>query len=124
MFSFFQQIAAEALHIPRHKVVAKVKRIGGGFGGKETRATTLSLPVAVAAYKLRKPVRAVLDREEDMQITGYRHPCLIKYKVAFENDGKITGAVFEIYSNAGYSMDISCSVRITCRVLNLTSIKI
>ncbi|XP_072938679.1 xanthine dehydrogenase-like [Epargyreus clarus] len=104
------QIAAEALHIPRHKVVAKVKRIGGGFGGKETRATTLALPVAVAAYKLKKPVRAVLDRDEDMQITGYRHPCLIKYKVAYDNDGKISGAIFHIYSNAGYSMDISCSM--------------
>lgn len=93
-------------------MVAKVKRIGGGFGGKETRASILAVPVAIAAYKLKKPVRAVFDREEDMQVTGYRHPCLIEYEVAFDNDGKIMGARFQVYSNAGNSMDISCSVRI------------
>ncbi|XP_063893712.1 xanthine dehydrogenase [Helicoverpa armigera] len=103
-------IAAAALRIPNHKVVAKVKRVGGGFGGKETRATILAIPVAIAAYKLKTAVRAVLDRDEDMQASGYRHPCLIKYKVGFTEDGKITGAKFEIYGNAGNSMDISCSM--------------
>ncbi|XP_049867765.1 xanthine dehydrogenase-like [Pectinophora gossypiella] len=103
-------IASETLGIPNHKVVAKVKRIGGGFGGKETRAALLAIPVAVAAYKLKKPVRAVFDRDEDMQVTGYRHPCLIKYKVAFNDDGKISGAVYDVYSNAGNYMDISCSM--------------
>lgn len=104
-------MASEALRIPNHKVVAKVKRLGGGFGGKETRTSLLAVPVAIAAYKLKKPVRAVLDRDEDMQTTGYRHPCLIKYKVAFNDDGKIIGAVFDIYCNAGNTMDISCAVR-------------
>lgn len=101
---------SHALGIPNHKVVAKVKRIGGGFGGKETRAATLAVPVAIAAYKLKKPVRAVLDRDEDIQLTGYRHPYLIKYKVGFDKNGRILGIIFDIYSNAGYSMDISCSV--------------
>lgn len=64
----------------------------------------------MAAYKLKKPVRAVLDRDEDMQVTGYRHPCLIKYRAAFDDEGKIIATKFEIYVNAGYSMDISCSV--------------
>ncbi|CAH2247060.1 jg23904 [Pararge aegeria aegeria] len=103
-------LAAEALAIPNHKVVAKVKRIGGGFGGKESRPSLLALPVAIAAYKLKKPVRAVFDRDEDMQVTGHRHPFLIKYKVAFDNNGKILGAIFDIYANAGSSMDISCSM--------------
>lgn len=97
--------------IPNHKVVAKVKRIGGGFGGKECRPALLALPVAIAAYKLKKPIRAVLDRDEDMQVTGYRHPFLIKYKVAFDDSGKILGAHFDVYANAGNYMDISCSVR-------------
>lgn len=109
----FQLLAAEALRIPNHKVVCKVKRIGGGFGGKETRAALLAVPVAIASYKLKKPVRAVLDRDEDIQVSGYRHPCLINYKVAFNDDGKINGAKFEIYSNAGNSMDISCSVSVS-----------
>ncbi|CAK1600928.1 unnamed protein product [Parnassius mnemosyne] len=103
-------IASESLRIPKHKVVVKVKRVGGGFGGKETRATVLAIPVAVAAYKLKKPIRAVLDRDEDMQVSGYRHPFLTKYEVAFDEKGKIIGAVFNIYANAGNSMDISCSM--------------
>ena len=109
-FLFLQHFVSHALGIPNHKVVAKVKRIGGGFGGKETRAATLAVPVAIAAYKLKKPIRAVLDRDEDIQISGYRHPCLTKYKIAFDDHGKILGAIFDIYCNAGYSMDISCSV--------------
>ncbi|XP_047530210.1 xanthine dehydrogenase-like [Vanessa atalanta] len=102
--------AAKVLGIPNHKVVAKVKRIGGGFGGKETRAVVLAIPVAVAAYNLKKPIRAVLDRDEDMQLTGYRHPMLIKYKVAFNDDGKITAVIYDLYANAGNYMDISCSM--------------
>lgn len=98
--------------------MSKVKRIGGGFGGKETRAVILAIPVAVAAYKLKKPVRAVLDRDEDMQVTGYRHPCLIKYRAAYDDLGKITATKFEIYVNAGYSMDISCAVS-NCKCLLL-----
>ncbi|KAL4716333.1 hypothetical protein ACJJTC_006695 [Scirpophaga incertulas] len=103
-------MVSETLRIPIHKVISKVKRIGGGFGGKETRATILAIPVAIAAYKLKKPVRAVLDRDEDMQVSGYRHPCLITYRVAFDSNGRISGAVFYIYGNAGNSMDISCSM--------------
>lgn len=110
-FFVLQHIVSETLCIPNHKVIAKVKRIGGGFGGKETRASVLAVPVAVAAYKLKKPVRAVLDREEDMQVTGYRHPILTKYKVAFNDDGKIIGVIYNVYVNAGNCMDISCSVR-------------
>ncbi|CAG9785631.1 unnamed protein product [Diatraea saccharalis] len=104
------RIASEALQIPNHKITCKVKRIGGGFGGKETRAAILALPVALAAYRLKKPVRAVLDRDEDMQVSGYRHPCLIKYKAAYDGTGKIIAAVFDFYGNAGNSMDISCSM--------------
>ncbi|CAH0581384.1 unnamed protein product [Chrysodeixis includens] len=103
-------MVSEALQIPSHKIIAKVKRIGGGFGGKESRPAILAVPVAIAAYKLKRAVRAVLDRDEDMQVSGYRHPCLIKYKVGFTEEGKITAAKFEIYANAGNSMDISCAM--------------
>lgn len=91
-------------------MVSKVKRIGGGFGGKETKASLLAIPVAIAAYKLKKPVRAVLDRDEDIQGTGYRHPCLFKYKAAFDDEGKITAVRYDFYVNAGNTMDISCAV--------------
>lgn len=101
---------SRVLGIPQHKVITKVKRLGGGFGGKETRTAIFAIPVALAAYKLKKPVRLVLDRDEDMLGTGYRHPYLIKYKVAFNQGGKIFGAIFDLYGNAGYSQDLSFPV--------------
>lgn len=108
----FQSFVSHTLGIPQHKVIAKVKRIGGGFGGKETRSSSLALPVAIAAYILKKPVRSVLDRDEDIQMSGYRHPFLTKYKVAFDENGKISGAVFDVFANGGFSMDLSCAVSI------------
>ncbi|KAK9861190.1 hypothetical protein WJX84_010543 [Apatococcus fuscideae] len=75
------ETVAEVLGIPSHKVVCHVKRIGGGFGGKESRSVFTNAAIAVAAYRTRRPVRLVLDRAEDMQMTGHRHAFFIKYKV-------------------------------------------
>ena len=75
------ETVAEVLGIPSHKVVCHVKRIGGGFGGKESRSVFTNAAIAVAAYQTRRPVRLALDRAEDMQMTGHRHAFLIKYKV-------------------------------------------
>jgi xanthine dehydrogenase/oxidase len=58
------------LGVPAHKIVSKTKRLGGGFGGKETRGIFLHCAIAVPAYHLKRPVRIMLDRDEDMQITG------------------------------------------------------
>ena len=76
-----QMGVAKVLGIPGHKVVARTKRIGGGFGGKETRAINLSCAAAVPAYLLRRAVRLIQDRDEDMQTSGHRHPFLGRYKV-------------------------------------------
>lgn len=95
-----------------NRIVARVKRMGGGFGGKESRGLLVALPVALAAHKLNRPVRCMLDRDEDMQMTGTRHPFLIKYKAAATKEGKIAGAVFTIYNNGGYSLDLSVPVSI------------
>jgi xanthine dehydrogenase/oxidase len=84
--------------------------LGGGFGGKESRGILVAIPVALAAYKLGRPVRLMLDRDEDMMITGTRHPFLFNYKVSFTKDGKITGCSLEAFNNAGYSFDLSFSV--------------
>ena len=93
-----------------NRIVARVKRMGGGFGGKESRGILVALPVALAAHKLQKPVRCMLDRDEDMMMTGTRHPFLIKYKVAVTQEGKLMGAQVNIYNNGGYSMDLSGAV--------------
>ena len=77
------ETVAEVLGIPSHKVVCHVKRIGGGFGGKESRSVFTNAAIAVAAHRTRKPVHLALDRAEDMQMTGHRHAFLIKYKVGF-----------------------------------------
>ena len=63
---------ASVLGLPQHKLVSKTKRIGGGFGGKETRSIFLHCAAAVAAYHTRRPVKAILDRDEDMQMSGER----------------------------------------------------
>lgn len=96
-----------------NRIVARVKRMGGGFGGKESRGMLISLPVALAAHKLNRPVRCMLDRDEDMQMTGTRHPFLVKYKVAATREGKFVGAIVNIYNNGGYSMDLSGPVSIS-----------
>lgn len=105
-----QKLTAHVLGIPASRVVAKVKRMGGGFGGKESRGMLVALPVALAAYRLRRPVRCMLDRDEDMLMSGTRHPFLFKYKAAAAPDGKLLACDIEIYNNAGYSMDLSGSV--------------
>lgn len=84
--------------------------MGGGFGGKESKAALLALPAAVAARRLQRPIRVMLDRDEDMLMTGGRHPFYSKYKVAFDSDGKIIGCEIFIYNNGGYSYDLSTAV--------------
>nr|XP_046237719.1 xanthine dehydrogenase/oxidase isoform X2 [Scatophagus argus] len=105
-----QSLVAKALGIPANRVVVRVKRMGGGFGGKESRTTILTTVVAVAANKLKRPVRCMLDRDEDMLVTGGRHPFYGKYKVGFLNSGKVVALDVSYYSNTGNSMDLSLSV--------------
>ncbi|VAI54626.1 unnamed protein product [Triticum turgidum subsp. durum] len=91
-----QMYVANVLGLPLSKVVCKTKRIGGGFGGKETRSVIFAAAASVAAYCLRRPVKIVLDRDVDMMTTGQRHGFLGKYKVGFTNDGKILALDLEI----------------------------
>ncbi|KAK6925642.1 2Fe-2S ferredoxin-type iron-sulfur binding domain [Dillenia turbinata] len=105
-----QAYVASVLDLPMSKVVCKTKRIGGGFGGKETRSAVFAAAAAVPAYLLNRPVKIVLDRDEDMMITGQRHSFLGKYKVGFTNDGKLLALDLEIYNNGGSSLDMSFAV--------------
>uniref|UniRef100_A0A672UX13 Xanthine dehydrogenase n=1 Tax=Strigops habroptila TaxID=2489341 RepID=A0A672UX13_STRHB len=105
-----QEFAANALGVPSNRIVVRVKRMGGGFGGKETRNTILTTAVAVAAFKTGRPVRCMLDRDEDMLISGGRHPFLGRYKVGFMKNGKVKSLEVSYYSNAGNSVDLSYGV--------------
>ncbi|CAN6470060.1 unnamed protein product [Victoria cruziana] len=105
-----QKYVAHVLDLPMSKVVCKTKRIGGGFGGKETRSAFIAAAASIPSYLLRRPVKLTLDRDVDMLITGQRHSFLGKYKVGFTNEGKVLALDLEIYNNAGNSMDLSYAV--------------
>ncbi|XP_035686516.1 xanthine dehydrogenase/oxidase-like [Branchiostoma floridae] len=105
-----QMLAAKVLGIPANRVVCRVKRMGGAFGGKETRPFAITSVCAVAAHKVQRPVRIMLDRDEDMVITGRRHPFLGRYKVGFMSDGRVLALDISLYSNAGNSLDLSHGV--------------
>jgi xanthine dehydrogenase/oxidase len=110
--------AAEALGIPANRIVVKIKRMGGGFGGKESRSFTVSSAAAVAAAKLRCPVRICLERDEDMFSTGGRHPFMGRYKVGFTNTGKILALQVELFANGGHSLDLSMGVIVSLALPN------
>ncbi|XP_039197687.1 xanthine dehydrogenase/oxidase [Crotalus tigris] len=105
-----QDLVANALGVPANRILVRVKRMGGGFGGKESRSIILSTVVAVAAAKTGCPVRCMLDRDEDMLISGGRHPFWAQYKVGFKQNGRITSLDVSYYSNGGNSVDLSHGV--------------
>ena len=84
--------------------------MGGGFGGKETQAATLAALAALAAQKTGKVVRVHWNRDQDMILTGHRHPFLARFKVGFDHTGKLTSAKVHLWSNGGWSLDLSQAV--------------
>lgn len=90
--------------------MARVKRLGGGFGGKETRSVQLAGICSVAAKKTKRPVRCMLNRDEDILTSGQRHPFLARWKVAVNNDGKLQALDADVFCNAGWSQDLSAAV--------------
>ncbi|MER3479615.1 MAG: xanthine dehydrogenase molybdopterin binding subunit [Meiothermus sp.] len=105
-----QAIVAEVLGLPRHRVTVQCLRMGGGFGGKETQANPWAAVAALAAWKTGRPVRVRLNRTQDMTLTGKRHPFLGKFSVGFDDEGKIRGLKLELYSDGGWSLDLSEAV--------------
>ena len=96
--------------VQANKIVSKVKRLGGGFGGKETRSIQLSAICAIAAKKTKRPVRCMLNRDEDIMTSGQRHPFLARWKVAVDKDGKLQALDADVFCNAGWSQDLSGAV--------------
>uniref|UniRef100_A0A6I8MZT9 Xanthine dehydrogenase/oxidase n=1 Tax=Ornithorhynchus anatinus TaxID=9258 RepID=A0A6I8MZT9_ORNAN len=107
---FPQRYVSKVLGVPPNRILVHVKRLGGGFGGKESRTTILSTVVAVAAHKTGRPIRCMLDRDEDMLVMGGRHPFMARYKVGFLKNGKVVALEIEYHSNAGNSIDLSKSI--------------
>jgi len=88
-------------------IIIKVKRMGGAFGGKETRSVFVSMSLAVTAQKTSKSMRLMLDRDTDMCTAGQRHPFLLMYKVAYDDDSLLLAADLCLFSNGGFTRDLS-----------------
>ena len=102
-----QREAASALNLSTNDVEVICRRMGGGFGGKEGNASIFSQSAALAAFKLQKPVKLRVNRDDDMMITGKRHDFRIDYEVGYDNEGRILGADITLMSRCGYSIDYS-----------------
>ena len=105
-----QRICARLLGCPMHRIEVDVLRIGGGFGGKEEQATPWAALVALAAFLLKRPVKIKLNRDEDMRLTGKRHPYDADFKIGLARSGKILAYQVEFFQNAGAVADLSLAI--------------
>ncbi len=105
-----QKLVAEVLGVPMNKIVIDMRRMGGGFGGKETQAAGPACLCAVIAHLTGRPTKMRLPRMEDMTMTGKRHPFYVEYDVGFEDDGLLHGIEIDLAGNCGYSPDLSGSI--------------
>jgi xanthine dehydrogenase large subunit len=105
-----QKTIAQMLGLPCHAVEVDVKRLGGGFGGKEEQATLWASLAALAAWHSRKPVELVLSRSEDLKMTGKRHPYSSDFKIGVTGEGKILAYEVKHYQNAGAYADLSPAI--------------
>ncbi|WP_460272446.1 xanthine dehydrogenase molybdopterin binding subunit [Celeribacter sp. ULVN23_4] len=108
--SEIQHKVAHALHIPMHAVRVETRRMGGGFGGKESQGNWLAIACAIAARDTGKPCKMRYDRDDDMIITGKRHDFRISYTCGFDEEGRILGIDFLQLTRAGWSMDLTLPV--------------
>ena len=105
-----QHKVAHALHLPMHGVRVETRRMGGGFGGKESQGNALAIACAVVASATGRPAKMRYDRDDDFMITGKRHDFRIEYRVGFDDQGVISGIEFEHYTRCGWAQDLSLPV--------------
>jgi xanthine dehydrogenase large subunit len=105
--SEMQHVVAKCLGLSSHHVQVECRRMGGGFGGKESQSALFACVAAIAAHKLGRPVKLRLDRDDDFLVTGRRHCFHYEYEVGFDDDGRILGAELTMVSRAGFSADLS-----------------
>ncbi len=105
--SEMQHVVAHALGLPSHNVTVECRRMGGGFGGKESQSALWAAAASIAAALLKRPVKLRADRDDDMLVTGKRHCFYYDYEVGYDDSGRILAAKVEMVSRAGYSADLS-----------------
>ena len=102
-----QHWVSHALGLDNHAVRVECRRMGGGFGGKETQAGHMAVWAAVAAAKTRCPVKLRLDRDDDFMVTGKRHPFAYEYRAGFDDTGRLTALKLQMAVDCGFSADLS-----------------
>ena len=102
-----QRMVCHMLNLRSHQVVCEMRRMGGGFGGKESQSALFACVASLAAFQLGRAVKLRLDRDDDMMITGKRHDFHYEYEAGFDDDGRILAAKVEMVSRAGFSADLS-----------------
>jgi xanthine dehydrogenase large subunit len=105
-----QEIVARVLGLARHRVVVRSLRMGGAFGGKEVQANQFAAVAALGAWTTQRPVRVRLNRDQDMILTGKRHPFLARCRVGFAADGGLVAVAVELTADGGFSLDLSEAV--------------
>ncbi|WP_295990699.1 xanthine dehydrogenase molybdopterin binding subunit [Rugamonas sp.] len=105
--SEMQHVVAHALGVHSHKIQVECRRMGGGFGGKESQSALWAAAAGIAASKLQRPVKLRADRDDDMLVTGKRHCFYYEYEVGYDADGKILAAKVDMTLRAGFSADLS-----------------
>ncbi|BCN37867.1 xanthine dehydrogenase large subunit [Alicycliphilus denitrificans] len=108
--SEMQHLVAHALGVHAHAVLVECRRMGGGFGGKESQSALFACMASVAAQRLARPVKLRVDRDDDFLITGRRHCFRYEYDVGYDDAGRILGAAVTMVSRAGHSADLSAPV--------------
>ncbi|PZQ09819.1 MAG: xanthine dehydrogenase molybdopterin binding subunit, partial [Ancylobacter novellus] len=102
-----QHMVAHALGVRANAVVVNVRRMGGGFGGKETQMNLFACVAAIAARRLGRAVKLRPDRDEDMIATGKRHDFVVDYEVGFDEAGRILAVTGDWHARCGFSADLS-----------------
>jgi xanthine dehydrogenase large subunit len=105
-----QHKVSHALHLPMSAVRVEVRRMGGGFGGKESQGNALAIACALVAARTGRPAKMRYDRDDDMMITGKRHDLRILYRAGFDNEGRVTGVEFTHLFRCGWAQDLSLPV--------------
>ncbi len=105
-----QHKVADAIGKPMNAIRVEVRRMGGGFGGKESQGNALCVACAIVAARTDRPAKMRYDRDDDMIITGKRHEFRIDYDVGFDADGRLTGVDFAQYARCGWAQDLSLPV--------------
>ncbi len=108
--SEMQHAIAHALNWHRHQVLVECRRMGGGFGGKESQSALFACVASIAAHLLQRPVKLRLDRDDDFMITGRRHCFVHQSEVGYDDEGRLLGAKVDMVSRAGFSADLSAPV--------------